>query len=98
MFLSEEIDLEYERDGEMRNKKVTEANKCVEAEMEYIFGDEEENDIDISNKSSKNSSIHNIQEEPKTNLSLSMTRSGACRVTCSTHTIGIQNSYHWYSN
>ena len=84
MFLSEEIDFEYECDRERKIKEITESNKCVEAEMEYIFADDEENNTDIMN----NTSIHGTQLEQ--NLSLSLSRSGVCRVTCTTRTIGIQ--------
>ena len=90
MFLSEEIDLEYERDGERKMNQFTEAIKSVEAELEYIFAEDEENDSEISNKSS----IHGIQLDPKTNLSLSVSRSGVYRVTCPTHTIGIQTDLY----
>ena len=92
MYLSEEIDLEYECDRERRINEKTEANKCIEAELEYIFAVDEENDMDISNKSM----IHGTQleVEPKTNLSLSVSRSGVYRVTCATHTIGIQTDLY----
>ena len=90
MFLSEEIDLEYERDRERRIKNMTEASKRVEAELEFIYNEDEDNNID----SSHNTSMNSAQLEPKSNISLSLSRSGVCRVTCPTRTIGIQTDMY----
>ena len=90
MFLSEEIDLDYERDRERRMNQITEANNCVEAEWKFVFDQDEENNISIDS----NTSIHSTQLEPKSNISLSMTRSGVCRVTCTTRIIAIQTDLY----
>ena len=90
MFLSEEIDLDYEHDRERRIKQITEVNKCVEAEFNFVFAEDEDNNTG----SGSNTSIQNTQLEPNSNLSLSMTRSGVYRVTYATRTIGIQTDLY----
>ena len=90
MFLSEDIDLDYERDRERRIKKIIKDNNCIEAELNFVFAE----DIDNTTDSGRNTSIQSTQLEPNSNLSLSMTRSGVYRVTYATRTIGIQTDLY----
>ena len=83
MFLLEEIDEEYEEDRAIRITQHVEAEQSFEAEIRYIFGDE--NEADHTEPSTSNSDL-----SVPTDLTINMTRSGLIRSAKGTNSIKIQ--------